>query len=65
MVWRAADGALEQVGDVPLKERVCLEADGGLVTFGFKEFVKVGQRKPGIAPEEAPLHLVPLERFLT
>ena len=60
MVWRAADGALEQGGDVPLKDRVCLEADGVLVTFGFREFVKVGQRKRGIAPEEAPLHLVPV-----
>ena len=56
----SADRALEQVDDVPLKDRVCLEADGVLVTFGFEELVEVGQRKRGIAPEEAPLHLVPV-----
>ena len=60
MVRRTADGALEQVDDVPLKDRVCLEADGVLVTFGFEELLEVGQRKRGIAPEEAPLHLVPV-----
>ena len=41
MVWRTADGALEPVGDVPLKDRVCLEADGVLVTFGFKELARI------------------------
>ena len=60
MVRRAADGALEQVGDVLLKDSVCLEADGVLVTFGFEELVEVGQRKRGIAPEKTPLRLVPV-----
>ena len=36
MVRRATDGTLEQVGDGLLKDSVCLEADGVLVTFGFE-----------------------------
>lgn len=56
MLGRSSDRALQQMGDVSLKERVGLQADRVLVALGFEEIVKVGQGKRRISPKEAPLN---------
>ena len=48
------DRAFEQMGDMALKHRVRLEADGVIVTLSLKEVIETGQREGGITPEVPP-----------
>ena len=53
MIWWAADGARQQVGDVLLKDRVGLETDRVLVALGLDKLIDVRCGERGIASEVA------------
>lgn len=59
MLRGAAHRAFKQVGDVPLKNRVRLEADCVLEAFGFDKVIQIRQGERGIAAKVPPLQFAP------
>jgi hypothetical protein len=53
MIWRAADGSRQQVGDALLKDSVGLETDRVLVALGLQKLVDIRCSERGIASEIA------------